>query len=146
VNTKQRYDNRFFDVAEVMEVLSICYGIMTLAQYTNPEARPYPRTWQLRTLIRVHRTEYSSNPYGLGYGPDWKGEKILIQPDGSKKVFTSHAIKKDLIGYQKQGRIPGYAMKVAAEQIRFAATVAWMAYRAQIPVCVQPARILKTAS
>ncbi|OGG60377.1 hypothetical protein A2765_02930 [Candidatus Kaiserbacteria bacterium RIFCSPHIGHO2_01_FULL_56_24] len=127
---KQRYDNRLFDVEEVMEVLSIYYGVMTVEQFANRTQSLYPKTWRARTLIRVHRTEYSSSPYGLGYGPDWRGEKILIQPDGSKKVFTSHAIKKDLIAYQKQGRIPGYAMKVASEQIRFAATVAWMAYRA----------------
>lgn len=139
---KQKFDNRLFDVDEAMEVLSIYYGVITIAECVGREPSRYPKSWQMRTLIRVHRTEYSSSPYGLGYGYDWKGEKIVIQPDGSKKLLTSHAIKKDLLEYVHEGRIPGYAMKIAAEHIRFAATIAWMMHRAESITCMQLATSL----
>ena len=123
---KQKYDNRFFETDKVMQVLSVYYGVVSVDEHLGIARARYPYSWQKRTLIRVHRCEYSRTPYGLGYGFDWKGRKTVIRANGKKEELTSRAIKTDLIEYLQEDRVPGYAMKVAAEQLRFAETVRWM--------------------
>ena len=102
---KQRYVSRFWDTADMLEALSIYYG-STWAQY--------PRTWKYRTLIAVHREQYSDRFSRKGYGPDWRED-----------------VKPDVIEYTKAGKLPLTALRRGAEFIRQADQIAWTLSRAK---------------
>jgi hypothetical protein len=96
----QRYAHRFWNTANMMEILSIHHG--------NPQSL-YPRTWQWRTLIAVHRQQNTASAYRKGYGPDWKGE-----------------IKGDLLEYAKSGKLPFQALELGAQWLREAERKVWI--------------------
>lgn len=123
---QQRYLNRFWRTEDMLEILSIYYGIA---------AEAYPRTWHYRTLIAVHRAQHSTNAYGKGYGPDWKCIKKEKDSDGE---WTGRwlqdngiAIKHEVLEYAKKGRLPLSALEFAAKHIREAELRAWVIKRAQ---------------
>ncbi len=106
----QRHAGRFWDTAEVMELLSVYYGATSAT---------YPITWQYRTLIAIHRANDITNAYRKGYGPDWK---CLKKHEVKGKVQwikdAGFSIKDDLLEYGRQGRIPFQALQLAAVEIR----------------------------
>jgi hypothetical protein len=102
---KQRYDRRNWLTSPMMEILSIHYG-------TVPE-QGYPKSWQYRTLILVHRHQHLHHAYRKRYGSDWKEE-----------------IKPDLVAYTAQGRLPLDALKLGAEALREVERALWVKTRA----------------
>jgi hypothetical protein len=102
---KQRYVSRFWDTADMLEALSIYYGC-TCAQY--------PYTWKYRTLIAVHREQYTDRFTRKGYGKDWKED-----------------VKPDVVQYTEAGRLPLTALKRGAEFIRQADQTVWALVRAK---------------
>lgn len=89
---KQRHAGRFWNTDDVMELLSTYHG--------SP-AVEYPKTWQYRTLVTLHRELNTAVAHRKGYGPDWKAE-----------------IKGPLLEYVRQGKIPFQALAFAATHIR----------------------------
>jgi hypothetical protein len=106
----------------------------------------YPRTWQYRTLIVIHRDQTSTNMYGKGYGPDWKCIKKEKDADG---VWTGRwlrdngfAIKDDLIDYTAKGRLPLRALQLAAGELRRVQMAMWVNARMKRLVEKQKAKVL----
>ena len=97
---QQRFDYRFWPTHDMMEILSVWYG---------SKKERYPKTWQYRTLISVHRVQYTQVAVRYGYGKDWK-----------------HEIKQSLQRYVADGRLPFIALKIASEKIREAEMRAWV--------------------
>ena len=102
---KQKCGDRYWNTADMLDVLSVYYGISQIL---------YRGTWRYRALIAVHRHQYSVNMYGKGYGKDWKAE-----------------IKKDILEYTKNGRLPMVALKFESAQIREADLQMWRESYAQ---------------
>jgi len=95
-----RYDLRFWNTRDMMEVLAVYYGAT---------AKQYPYTWWYRTLIRVHRAEQELTNYTRkGYGKDWKD-----------------TIKRLLIEFLQEGTLPPQAKKHGAELIRSVEVRMW---------------------
>lgn len=121
----QRYAGRFWDTSDVMELLSMYYGATT---------QVYPKTWQYRTLIAIHRANDISNAYRKGYGPDWK---CLTKNEVDGKVQwikvknSGFAIKDDLLEYLGQGRVPFQALQIAAAEIRKVEFATWVTARVE---------------
>lgn len=103
--SRHRFSGRFWDPYEILELLSIYYG-STCDQF--------PRTWQYRTLIGIHREKYSDRYTRKGYGPDWKED-----------------IKDDVQAFMSRGQLPTIALRRGAESIRQAEQTAWMMARAR---------------
>jgi len=125
----QRFDNSLFDTDEVMEVLAIFYRVISIQEHAGYKARRYPNSWRRRTLIKASRGEYSTTAYGLGYGADWKGRKVIERPGSEPEIKVGRAVKADVLDYENEQRLPGYAMKIGAEQIRQANMFAWLLAR-----------------
>lgn len=126
---KQRFDGALFDIGEVMEVLAIYYSTVSICEHAGSAVRRYPRSWQRRTLIKACRGEYSTVAYGLGYGADWLGRKVIERPGQKPEVKIGRAVKSEVLDSENENRIPVYAMKIAAAQIRQANMLAWMLAR-----------------
>jgi len=87
-----------------MEILSIYHGAT---------AAVYPKSWQYRTLITVHRELNSVIAHRKGYGPDWK-----------------HEIRGVLLEYLSQGKIPFQTLSFAATHLRALELRVWADKRA----------------
>ncbi|MDE1924797.1 MAG: hypothetical protein KGH79_01275 [Patescibacteria group bacterium] len=108
---KQVYARRRFSTADMMEILSIYHGAV---------AEMYPRTWQYRTLIIIHRDQNSTNgnSNSKGYSPDWKSLKKK-KVDGKERWMQDggYAIKHDVIEYAQKGRLPLRVLQLAASEL-----------------------------
>ncbi len=114
----QRYAGRFWNTTQMMELLSIYYGA---------PAGAYPRTWQYRTLIAIHREKNSQSAYRKGYGPDWKS-LVKVERDGKTWWVPDKgfAIKDDVTEYGMQGKVPLTALQTAAAHIRKVEYAVWV--------------------
>ncbi len=107
---KQRTAGRFFETSEMMDVLSVYYGMR------NPV---YSRSWQYRTLIAVHRAQGMKGALRHAYGADWKGRRRYVKngiPCWTEEGCIS--IKRDVLEYTLCGRLPLIALERGAELIR----------------------------
>ncbi len=102
---RHRFSGRSWDPHEILEILSIYHG---------STREQFPRTWQYRTLIGVHREKYSDQYTKKGYGPDWKAD-----------------IKEDIQDFMSRGMLPMIVLRRGAETIRQAEQTAWMMARAK---------------
>lgn len=116
---KQRHGRRFWRTDDMMELLSLYWG-------STKEA--YPKSWQYRTLIAVHREQQTHNAYRRGYGPDWKA-----------------SIKREVLEYTTSGRLPLDALRLAAKGIRMMERRMWATSVAERRVLQKPVYILEAA-
>jgi len=100
---KHRFSGRSWDPYEILDILSIYHG---------STQHQFPRTWQFRTLIGVHREKYSDRYTRKGYGPDWKAD-----------------IKDDIQAFMTRGMLPTIALRRGAQAIRQAEQTVWMMAR-----------------
>lgn len=110
LSTKQRTAGRFFETSEMMDILSVYYGMR------NPI---YPQSWQYRTLIAVHRAQGMKGTLRHAYGADWKGRRRYMKngvPTWTEEGCIS--IKRDVLEYTQSGRLPLIALERGAELIR----------------------------
>lgn len=123
---KQRHGRRFWRTDDMMELLSLYHG-------STKEA--YPRSWQYRTLIAVHREQHSASPYGKGYPYDWKCIKkekdINGEWTGRWLPDSGVAIKREVLEYTVSGRLPLSALQLAAEGIRMMERRIWATFVAE---------------
>ena len=85
---RHRFSGRSWDPHEILEILSIYHG---------STREQFPRTWQYRTLIGVHREKYSDQYTKKGYGPDWKAD-----------------IKEDIQDFMSRGMLPMIVLRRGA--------------------------------
>lgn len=102
---QQRFLGRFWSTQEMMDALSMYYGLT---------AEQYNRTRSYRIIIAVHRDQYSDRYDRKGYGPDWK-----------------EAIKDELKEYTAKGKLPLIALRRAGDLLRQVELMTWTLARAQ---------------
>lgn len=113
----QKIQGRLFDADDLLNELAIYTGQLRVQEiYAGWRAR-YPQTWRVRTIIKVCRLEREGSHYGLGYGPDWLGYRVIWHGE-TIEIKRARPIKEDVQNFLDTEELPYSGKTIAAQRIR----------------------------